>query len=75
MMRQPPSFAAILGGTPDDVDAAFYDALQSGDIAKLMACWADDEEIACVHPGGARSIGPADIPGRFETIFAHGACH
>ena len=72
-MRPPPSFAAILGGTPDEVDAAFYEALQSGDITKLMACWADDEERACIHPGGARSIGPADIRSSFEALFANGA--
>ena len=72
-MPQAPSFAAILGGSPDDVDTAFYDALQSGDIAKLMACWADEEEIACIHPGGARAIGLADIRASFETLFAHGA--
>ena len=73
MMRTPPPFAAILGGTPDEVDAAFYEALQSGDIAKLMACWADDEEIACIHPGGSRSIGPSDIRASFEALFANGA--
>lgn len=72
-MRQAPSFAAILGGTPDDVDAAFYEALQSGDIARLMACWADEDEIACIHPGGSRSLGSADIRASFETLFAEGA--
>jgi ketosteroid isomerase-like protein len=72
-MRQPPTFAAILGGSPDEVDAAFYEALQSGDINKLMACWADEEEIACIHPGGARAIGLGDIRASFEAIFADGA--
>lgn len=72
-MRQAPSFAAILGGSPDDVDAAFYEALQSGDTNKLMACWADDEEIACIHPGGARAIGTAHIRASFESLFANGA--
>ena len=39
-------------GTPDDVELEFYDALQRGDIERLMAVWSDDDEIVCVHPGG-----------------------
>ena len=34
--------AANLEGTADDVEDAFYRALQEGDIDKLMACWADE---------------------------------
>ena len=61
-----------LGGTPDQVEAAFYEALQTGDLEKLMACWADEDEIVCVHPGGGRVIGPAAIRSTFEQIFSHG---
>ncbi len=64
--------AAQLGGTPDEVESAFYDALQNGDIAQLMACWADDEDILCVHPGGPRLIGAAAIRATFEAMFANG---
>ena len=39
-------------GSPDEVEAQFYEALQRGDIEQLMALWADDDEIVCVHPGG-----------------------
>jgi len=69
--RKPP--AAALHGSPDDVEAQFYEALQCGDIAKLMAVWADDDEVVCVHPGGGRLIGPAAIRESFEAIFANGA--
>jgi hypothetical protein len=31
--------------TPDDTEAAFYEALQQGDIERLMACWSDEDEI------------------------------
>jgi len=65
--------AANLEGNADDVEAAFYDALQHGDIEKLMACWADEDEIACVHPGGPRVVGPAAIRATFEAMFANGA--
>ena len=70
MRQQPP--AAVLLSSPDDVEAQFYEALQNGDLARLMAVWADDDEIVCVHPGGPRVIGAAAISTTFEAIFANG---
>jgi uncharacterized protein (TIGR02246 family) len=64
---------AALLGTPDDVEAQFYEALQQADLGKLMAVWSDDDEIACVHPGGPRLMGHAAIRASFEAIFANGA--
>ena len=64
--------AAEPAGTPDDVEAQFYQALQRGDIDGLMAVWADDDEIVCVHPGGPRVVGPRAIRASFEAIFAGG---
>ncbi len=70
-MPRPP--AAALHASPDDVEAQFYEALQRGDIEALMALWADDDEIVCVHPGGGgRLVGPAAIRASFEAIFANG---
>ena len=63
-------FAAI--GSPDETEAQFYEALQQGDIDKLMAVWSDDDEIVCVHPGGPRLVGPAAIRAAFEGMFGHG---
>ena len=65
--------AAVLGGSADDVEAAFYEALQHGDIEQLMACWADEDEIVCVHPGGPRLVGAQAIRVAFEAMFAQGA--
>ena len=48
-----------LNGSAAEVEAAFYDALHRADLEALMALWADDEEIVCIHPGGA----PADAAG------------
>ena len=62
-----------LMGDPDDVEHEFYEALQRGDIDKLMAVWSDDDEIVCVHPGGPRLVGAAAIRVAFESIFASGA--
>lgn len=58
--------------SPDDIETQFYEALQSADIDKLMAVWSDEEEIACVHPGGPRMVGAAAIRTAFEAIFANG---
>jgi ketosteroid isomerase-like protein len=58
--------------SPEDIEFAFYEALQQADIDRLMACWADEEDIVCVHPGGPRLIGPAAIRAAFEAVFANG---
>jgi len=56
----------------DDVEAQFYEALQQADLTRLMAVWADDDEIVCVHPGGERLVGSGAIRASFEAIFANG---
>lgn len=59
--------------SPDEIEQQFYEALQRGDIERLMAVWSDDEEITCVHPGGPRVVGAAAIRAAFEAIFQNGA--
>jgi ketosteroid isomerase-like protein len=68
-IKPPPA----LLGNPDDIEGQFYEALQRGDIDKLMAVWSDDDEIVCVHPGGPRLVGATAIRAGFEAIFANGA--
>jgi ketosteroid isomerase-like protein len=65
--------AAIAGGTPDDIEQCFYEALQNADIEQLMACWAEEDDIVCVHPGGPRMIGAGAIRAAFESMFANGS--
>lgn len=60
-------------GNADDIEAAFYEALQSGDIEKLMACWGDEDDIVCVHPGGARLVGAGAIRASFDAMFSNGS--
>lgn len=72
-MHKTKSQAAHLAGSADEIEAAFYEALQLGDIDKLMACWADEDEILCIHPGGQRVIGSGAIRASFEAIFANGS--
>lgn len=72
-MRKTKLQAANLEGNADDVEAAFYDALQNGDIDKLMTCWADEDEIVCIHPGGPRIVGGVAIRATFEAMFSNGS--
>lgn len=65
--------AATVGGTPDDVEQAFYEALHNADLQQLMACWAEEDEIVCVHPGGPRLIGAGAIRQAFELMFGNGS--
>jgi uncharacterized protein (TIGR02246 family) len=65
--------AASLLSAPDDIEAQFYEALQQADLERLMAVWADDDEVFCVHPGGPRVIGLAAIRTTFAAIFSNGA--
>lgn len=74
MKRTRPGMAA-LGGSADEVEATFYEALQSADIELLMSCWAQDDDIVCVHPGGPRLLGSGAIRAAFEAMFSHGPLH
>ena len=67
-----PKVPPASSGNADDIEAAFYEALQSGDLEKLMACWADEDDIVCVHPGGGRAVGAAAIRATFDAMFSNG---
>ena len=72
MPRHKATMQATLGGTPDEIETAFYEALQAGDLEKLMACWADEDDIVCIHPGGPRLVGAGAIRAAFDAMFSHG---
>jgi ketosteroid isomerase-like protein len=72
-MRKSKTQSALVGGTADEIEAAFYEALQKGDIDKLMRCWADEDDIVCVHPGGPRMVGLSAIRAAFEAMFSNGS--
>jgi ketosteroid isomerase-like protein len=56
--------------TPQDAATAFYRAFEAKDIDSMMAAWAEDEEIVCVHPGGPRLVGFDAVRVGWEQIFA-----
>jgi ketosteroid isomerase-like protein len=58
--------------TAQDAENAFYEALERCDLDGMMAVWAEDEEIICIHPTGARLTGPAQIRDSWAQIFSGG---
>jgi ketosteroid isomerase-like protein len=56
--------------TPTDAALAFYQAFEAKDLDAMMSTWAEDEEIVCVHPGGARMVGYDAVRAGWEQIFA-----
>lgn len=43
--------------TAQDVETAFYEALERADLEAMLEVWADDEEVVLIHPGGPRIVG------------------
>lgn len=58
--------------SPQEVEAAFYQALERGDLDAMMSVWSEDEEIVCVHPGGPRLAGYALVREGWRHIFEGG---
>ena len=65
-MSRPASIAS-----PEDLEQAFYDALNQGDADLLMQFWAEDEETLCVHPTGVRLAGIPAIRESWQSIFSN----
>ena len=58
--------------TPQDAEAAFYEALQRADLDAMMEVWSADEEVSCIHPGGARITGYERLRENWSQIFNSG---
>lgn len=63
----------VIFTSPDQCEAAFYQAIERADLETMMAVWAEDEEIVCVHPGGTRIAGYAAVRESWRQVFASGA--
>ena len=66
-MQKKPIFTS-----PQEVEAAFYEALERGDLDAMMTVWSEDEEVVCVHPGGTRLTGYALVREGWRHIFEGG---
>lgn len=58
--------------TPQDCEAAFYEALEANNLEAMMEVWAEDEEIICVHPGGPRLSGYEQVRASWAAICGSG---
>jgi ketosteroid isomerase-like protein len=58
--------------TPQDAEAAFYEALQRADLEAMMEVWSVDDEILCVHPGGPRLSGYDQVRASWAGMFSSG---
>lgn len=67
-----PTVKKIIFASPHDVEVAFYEALSRGDLEGIMAVWAEEDDIVCVHPGSPRLIGYAEIREGWAQVFANG---
>ena len=58
--------------TPQDAEQAFYLAFEHADLVEMMAVWAEEDDIACVHPGGGRHSGVVEVRESWRQIFSQG---
>jgi ketosteroid isomerase-like protein len=63
---------ALLFSSPAEAEAAFYRAFEEADLESMMAVWADDEDIVCIHPAGPRLCGPEAIREGWRLLFRNG---
>lgn len=65
-MTRNPIFAS-----PEDAEAAFYQAVAERNLDGLMSVWSDEEELLCVHPTGERLQGHVAIRDSWRAVFAN----
>ena len=58
--------------TAQDAENAFYEALERCDLDGMMAVWAEDEDVLCVHPTGGRLTGQDQVRESWAQMFAAG---
>ncbi|MGH8618495.1 MAG: YybH family protein [Burkholderiales bacterium] len=58
--------------SPQDAEAAFYEAFEKADLEAMMAVWADDDDIVCIHPGASRLTGVEAVRESWRQIFGSG---
>ena len=58
--------------TAEDAQKAFYEAIERADLTQMMTIWSEDEGIICIHPGGVRHTGIAEVRESWRQIFQHG---
>ncbi|MBX2836485.1 MAG: nuclear transport factor 2 family protein [Gammaproteobacteria bacterium] len=60
--------------TPQEAEAAFYDAVERGDLPVLSEVWSDNENIVCIHAGSQRIEGRSAVLDSFVDFIADNPC-
>jgi len=55
--------------TAEAAETAFYDAFEARSLDTMMAVWADDDSIACIHPLAAPLNGRAAVAAGWNSMF------
>lgn len=55
--------------TPEAAEAAFYGAFEARALDTMMAVWANDDGIACIHPLAAPLNGRAAVAAGWRSMF------
>jgi ketosteroid isomerase-like protein len=55
--------------TPEAAEAAFYAAFEARSLDAMMAVWAGDDSIACIHPLAAPLNGRAAVAAGWHSMF------
>ena len=55
--------------TPEAAESAFYAAFEARTLDAMMAVWADDDGIACVHPLTAPLNGRVAVAAGWRSMF------
>ena len=58
--------------TPQEAEDAFYDALDEGDLIKLLSVWADSGDICCLLPMHPLIQGRQGVTDMFAHLFSQG---
>ena len=55
--------------TPEAAETAFYASFEARDLDAMMAVWANDDSIACIHPLAAPLNGLAAVAAGWRSMF------
>lgn len=50
-------------------NAAFYAAVNGGDLQTMTRLWAEGDTVSCIHPGWPAIVGQAAVLGSWRDIF------
>jgi ketosteroid isomerase-like protein len=58
--------------SPEAAERAFYAAFEALDLDAMRRVWSSDPDSVCVHPGGRRLRGYAEVMASWEQILGSG---